>query len=90
MNVVAAHTRFSSITGQIKAAGKHAENPRLHRNKRAFALATLLEVIIALEADAWVGTRRSNLSRLIDELRCTRVAKCGGPFVEVGRHTLQW
>lgn len=44
----------------------------------------ILQLLIALEADAWVGTRTSNWSRLIDELRCVWVAKCDLPFIEAG------
>jgi hypothetical protein len=43
-----------------------------------------LQLLLALEADAWVGTRGSNWNRLIDELRCVWVAKCANIFVEVG------
>lgn len=41
---------------------------------------------MALEADAWVGTRISNWSRLIDELRCVWVSKCALPFIEAGEN----
>jgi hypothetical protein len=44
----------------------------------------LLKLTLALEADAWVGTRNSNWNRLIDELRCVWVDKCHHPYVEVG------
>jgi hypothetical protein len=44
----------------------------------------LLQLLMALEADAWVGTRGSNWNRLIDELRCVWVDKCQGVYVEVG------
>jgi hypothetical protein len=46
--------------------------------------AHLLQLLMALEADAWVGTRGSNWNRLIDELRCVWVDKCQGAYVEVG------
>ena len=46
--------------------------------------AHLLQLLMALEADAWVGTRGSNWNRLIDELRCVWVDKCQGVFVEAG------
>jgi hypothetical protein len=46
--------------------------------------AHLLQLLMALEADAWVGTRGSNWNRLIDELRCVWVDKCQGVYVEVG------
>jgi hypothetical protein len=39
---------------------------------------------MALECDAWVGTLRSNWNRLLFELRCVWVPKCGLPFIEVG------
>jgi hypothetical protein len=48
------------------------------------ALRHLAELMLALEADAWVGTRGSNWNRLIDELRCVVVDKCHGVFKEVG------
>lgn len=40
---------------------------------------------MALECDAWVGTRGSNWNRLIDELRCVWVPKCLHTYVDVGR-----
>ena len=43
-----------------------------------------LQLLMALECDAWVGTRGSNWNRLIDELRCVWVPKCMQPYVEVG------
>jgi hypothetical protein len=54
--------------------------PRLHEN--------LLQLMLALEADAWLGTRGSNWNRLIDELRCVWVDKCLHPYVEVGDEPL--
>lgn len=44
----------------------------------------LTQLLMSLEADSWIGTRGSNWNRLIDELRCTWVAKCSHPYVEVG------
>jgi hypothetical protein len=52
--------------------------------------AHLLQLLMALEADAWVGTRGSNWNRLIDELRCVWVDKCQGVFVEVGQTPPQY
>lgn len=46
-----------------------------------------LQLFIALEADAWVGTRGSNWNRLIDELRCIWVPKCQNVYYEVGDDT---
>jgi hypothetical protein len=47
--------------------------------------AHLLQLLMALEADAWVGTRGSNWNRLIDEMRCVWVDKCQGVYVEAGQ-----
>ena len=44
----------------------------------------LQQMVMSMEADAWVGTRGSNWNRLLDELRCVWVDKCGLPFTEVG------
>jgi hypothetical protein len=50
----------------------------------------LLQLFMALEADAWIGTRGSNWNRLIDELRCIWVDKCHHIFVEVGDPHSMW
>ena len=47
----------------------------------------LLQLLMALECDAWVGTRGSNWNKLIDQLRCVWVPKCSMPYVEVGNPT---
>jgi hypothetical protein len=44
----------------------------------------LLQLLIALECDAWIGTLKSNWNRLIDELRTTWVDKLQHPYVEAG------
>ena len=44
----------------------------------------LQQMVMSMECDAWVGTRGSNWNRLLDELRCVWVDKCGLPFTEVG------
>lgn len=44
----------------------------------------LQQMLMSLEADAWVGTRASNWNRLLDELRCTWVDKCSASYIEVG------
>ena len=44
----------------------------------------LQQMMLSLEADAWIGTRGSNWNRLLDELRCVWVDKCGLTYVEVG------
>jgi len=48
----------------------------------------LLQLLLALECDAWIGTRSSNWNRMIDELRCIWVPKCSMPYVEVGNADL--
>ena len=54
----------------------------------------MLQLSLALEADAWVHTLGSNWNRLVDELRCVWVGKCGQPAVEIGesgsRERLDW
>ena len=52
--------------------------------ERKLIIGHLLQLVMALEADAWIGTRGSNWNRLIDELRCVWVDKCHHGFVEVG------
>lgn len=44
----------------------------------------LSEIFTALKASAWIGTRFSNVDRMIDELRCTIVPKCNLPYVNIG------
>ena len=44
----------------------------------------LLQLLMALECDAFVGTVGSNWNRLINEFRCIWVPKCGAPYAEVG------
>jgi hypothetical protein len=47
-------------------------------------LLLLMELLMALEADSWVGTRISVWGRIIDYLRCVWVNKCKQPYSEVG------
>ena len=55
-------------------------------DKRSYSTRThLWQLLMALEADAWIGTRISNWNRLIEELRCIWVPKCPLPYVEVGQ-----
>jgi hypothetical protein len=50
----------------------------------------LLQLLMHLECDAWVGTRASNWNRLIDELRSVWVDKRGHAFTEVGSTRLDF
>jgi hypothetical protein len=47
-------------------------------------IVVLMELFMAAECDAWIGTRSSNWNRLIDHLRCTHAKKCKQAFVEAG------
>ncbi|CAK0811379.1 unnamed protein product [Prorocentrum cordatum] len=53
-------------------------------------LESLLNLELALQADAWIGTLRSNWCRLIDELRMTIGAKAGSPYLNLpsGDHAI--
>jgi hypothetical protein len=79
----------SVAVGPAPEQAKEA-NVSFHVDRKGFAMATLLDLVMALEADAWIGTRRSNWGRLVDELRCTKVGKCRGPFVDVGDRFMGW
>ena len=75
-----AYTRLPRLAGGHKLAEwKHAK-----KIEDGSFYGHLLQLMMALEADAWIGTRASNWNRLIDELRCVWVDKCGGVYVEVG------
>ncbi|TPX60191.1 hypothetical protein PhCBS80983_g01956 [Powellomyces hirtus] len=43
-----------------------------------------LQLWMALECDAYFGTRASNWNRIIDEFRCIYVDKCQLPYFEMG------
>lgn len=47
----------------------------------------LMELLMSLEADSWVGTRISTWGRIVDMLRCVWVDKCQGMYMEVGSLT---
>jgi hypothetical protein len=53
-------------------------------SQRKLILSHLLQLLMALEADAYIGTRSSNWNRLIDELRCVWVDKCQNSYIELG------
>ncbi|KAI5478735.1 hypothetical protein MNV49_004660 [Pseudohyphozyma bogoriensis] len=53
-------------------------------NRTETTLSWMSEFMIALECDAYIGTRGSNWNRLIDELRCIWVDGCKGSYLEVG------
>jgi hypothetical protein len=47
----------------------------------------LLQILMAAEADRFIGQHNSNVCRLINELRCTMVPKCSNAYYEVGTVT---
>lgn len=47
----------------------------------------LAQIIVTLEADAWIGTRESNIDRMQDELRCVWVPKCGDGYAFHDMHS---
>jgi hypothetical protein len=73
---------YANVSRMIN--GWHQKNLDDLTNRKARFHNDLLELVLALEADAWIGTRVSNWGRLIDELRCVWVDKCLQPFREVG------
>jgi len=62
----------AGMTKAVKAVGKSK-----------LLLYRFQQIMMALECDAWVGTRASSLNSLVDELRCVWIAKCHSPFVEI-------
>ncbi|KAI5478814.1 hypothetical protein MNV49_004546 [Pseudohyphozyma bogoriensis] len=73
---------FTSELGRINSS----PFDQLHSfgNKTETTLGWMSELMLALECDAFVGTRGSNWNRVIDELRCIWLDKCRHPYVEVG------
>ena len=53
-------------------------------NKLKITHTLLLQLLMSLEADSWIGTRASCWNRLIDELRCVWIEKCPNQYTEVG------
>jgi hypothetical protein len=46
-------------------------------------ISMLLQLSMASECAAWVGSRTSNWNRVVDMFRCTAAANCRGGFVEM-------
>ncbi|RPB01944.1 hypothetical protein L873DRAFT_565213 [Choiromyces venosus 120613-1] len=57
---------------------------KLFGNRTELTIKWLLQLAMALETDAYVGTRGSGWNRLTDGLRCTWFPNCQKPFLEVG------
>ena len=50
----------------------------------------MLNIHYCLKCDSFVSQRRSNIARLIDELKMTKAAKLTAPFIEVGEYDFDW
>jgi len=81
MKMTFIYTRLSRMEGGHDVSTW--DNTQAGRQRR-LVIGHLLQLLMALEADAWIGTRGSNINRLIDELRCVWVDKCKNTYVEVG------
>ena len=46
------------------------------QTRSAITVEWLYQLYMALEADVWIGTRKSNWNRLIDEMRCALCPRC--------------
>ena len=53
-------------------------------------MSMLLNLKLAIQCNAWVGTLASNTVRLIDELRSTVGGKIDGIFIDLSRETCQY
>ena len=51
---------------------------------RNVTLTGLMDLDMAMDCAAWLGTRASGWSRLFDEFRCTKVPKCQNIYIEIG------
>ena len=51
-------------------------------------IGVLMQLTMATECAAWVGSRGSNWNRIIDERRCVLLPKCSAPFVEVAHEVI--
>jgi hypothetical protein len=75
------YTKLTRMEGGHHMSLWDSQNSRM---QRGLVLGHFLQLLMALEADAWIGTRGSNWNRLIDELRCVWVDKCHHIYSEVG------
>ena len=86
--------KAENIAQQMKMRVLYSNIPRMvHGHNQAdvksfwninVTIAVLMDLFMASECDAWVGTRSSNWNRLIDILRCVHARKCKQIFVESG------
>lgn len=69
---------------------EHSISPLQHADKIGRSgefLNSMLNLQLALECDAWIGTMSSNWCRLIDELRSTQACKSDGVFLDAATNT---
>ena len=60
------------------------------KDKSLLTIEHLSQLLLALEASAWIGHRGSNWNRIIDELRCVWVPKCSNTYIEGGQNDFAW
>lgn len=75
---------YSKMPRMDKGFNHNDWNDFVSNNKTHATMLLLMEMMMALEADSWIGTRISCWGRIIDMLRCVWTDKCNAPFVEVG------
>ena len=73
-----------SIMPRLKNGFCHDAWNNFPQNSTQSTILLLMELLMALEADAWIGTRISTWGRIIDLLRCEWTDKCKNPYIEVG------
>jgi len=79
------HTVVYSVMPRLETGFDHFKwGQFVEENRTHSSMLLFMELLMAVEADAWIGTRMSCWGRLIDMLRCVWVDKCNAPFVEVG------
>lgn len=78
--VVAAYSLMPRLQGGFCHDAWH----HFPSNSTEGTILLLMELLMALECDAWIGTRISTWGRMIDLLRCVWTDKCKHPFVEIG------
>ena len=80
---------FTTDTWTVFYSNIHRINGGPHEQLTAFGRRVmmhewLLQLLMALECDAFVGTAGSNWNRLIAELRCIWIDRCDTAYLEVG------
>ncbi|KAH8812746.1 hypothetical protein F5884DRAFT_856041 [Xylogone sp. PMI_703] len=94
MKAMARITPFSYSSSNARWTWYWSDIPRLNTspetqlrefgNRTDLTIKWILQLVMAIECDVFVGTRGSGWNRLIDSLRCVWLASCKQPFLEVG------